>query len=103
MREEFRKTANELFGLPEDAEIEFNGTISTTFTELMICKRLDRIADALEEIAQELGSVNVHLEGTDSIEAHLEKLADCVGYIPPNPYQKEGCSIFRIEGSMYNE
>lgn len=35
-----------------------------------------------------------------TIAESLDALADCVGYIPPNYYQKEGCHIFRIGGSV---
>lgn len=66
-------------------------------------EQLERIASALEGMHQELGSMNVHLESIDSMEGYLKELADCVGCIPPNPYQKEGHHVFRIEGSVYNE
>ncbi len=43
----------------------------------------NRIADALERIAD-----------------NLEALTECVGYIPPNPYQIEGIHFIRIGGSV---
>lgn len=100
MREEYRKIVNELLGSPGDAEIEFKSTTDTTVTGMMMCRRLDRIANALEGITQELGSMNVHLEDIDSIEARLEKLADCVGYAPPQPHQEKGYSFLRIAGQV---
>ncbi len=50
-------------------------------TELMKIRRLDRITDALERIA-------------DSLEA-LDK---CVGSQTPTPYMKEGYHFLRIDG-----
>jgi len=47
----------------------------------MQCKRLDRIADALERIANS-----------------LESLDKCVGFMPPTPYLKEGYHFLRIDG-----
>lgn len=45
--------------------------------------QLNRIADALEEIGD-----------------NLERLTNCVGYIPPAPLQKEGYHVFRIAGQV---
>lgn len=50
---------------------------------LMELDRLDRIANALE-----------------GIDNALEQLTECIGYIPPQPYQEEGCHIFRIGGGI---
>lgn len=50
MKEEYRKIVNELLELPEDTEANFEGVTDTAVTNLMICKRLDRIADALDNI-----------------------------------------------------
>lgn len=36
-------------------------------------EQLKRIADALENIAQELGSVNVHLESLDELSGCIDK------------------------------
>lgn len=36
------------------------------------------------------------------INKSLEALSECVGYIPPTPYQEEGCYILRIGGSVDN-
>lgn len=58
---------------------------------------LERIADALEKTDSSLGRIADALE---SIDNRLDMLTDCVGYIPPNYYQKEGCHIFRIGGSV---
>ena len=75
MKEEYRKIVNELLGLPEDSEINFEGATDTAVTNLMICKRLDRIADVLEDINGTL----IRMEGSVEL---LEKLADCVDEIP---------------------
>lgn len=61
MREEYRKTINELLNLPEETEADLNGIPVTAVTNLMLCKRLDRIADILEGIDQDLESVTNHL------------------------------------------
>lgn len=65
MKEEYRKIVNELLELPEDAEIEFKGVTDAAVTNLMICKRLDRIADSLERINES-----------------LEALVECVDEVP---------------------
>ena len=62
MKEEYRKIVNELLGLPEDAEIEFKGVTNGAVTNLMICKRLDRIADVLEDINGALISMSGDIE-----------------------------------------
>lgn len=60
----------------EEEEIRHSDVIA-----LMQCKRLDRIADALERVA-------------DSLEA-LDK---CIGFQTPTPYMKEGHHFLRIDG-----
>ncbi|MCI9271939.1 MAG: hypothetical protein HFH11_12520 [Dorea sp.] len=35
-----------------------------------------------------------------SVAENLSAISDCVGYIPPNHYQKEGYHILRIGGSV---
>lgn len=54
-------------------------------------EQLKRIADALENINQELGSMNVHLES-------LDDLSECIDYSHNN-------SIFCIKGgvSVYDD
>ena len=49
----------------------------------ILVRDMERIADASERIA-------------DSLEA----LTECVGYIPPLPYQVEGVHFIRIGGSV---
>lgn len=49
----------------------------------ILVRDMERIADASERIA-------------DSLEA----LTECVGYIPPHPYQIEGIHFIRIGGSV---
>lgn len=61
MREEYRKTINELLNLPEETEADLNGIPVTAVTNLMLCKRLDRIVDILEGMDQELDSISGHL------------------------------------------
>lgn len=90
MKEEYRKTVNELLGLPEDAEIDFKGCTDTAVTNLMICKRLDRIADVLEDINSALIGM-----GGD-----IEALGDCVGVIPARYTQGIDVHFLRIGGSV---
>ena len=54
------------------------------FEQLQI-EQLNRIADALEEISD-----------------NLEQLTNCIGYVPPTPIQKEGYYIIRIGGYVDN-
>ena len=54
MREEYRKAINELLNLPEETETDLNGIPATVVVNLMLCKRLDRIADILQGIDQDL-------------------------------------------------
>lgn len=61
MREEYRKAINELLNLPEETETDLNGIPATVVVNLMLCKRLDRIADILEGMDQELDSISGHL------------------------------------------
>lgn len=55
MEEEFRETISEMVGYPVDISfkriIEEDGILHSDVIALMQCKRLDRIADALERIA----------------------------------------------------
>ena len=90
MKEEYREIINELLGLPEDAEIEFKGATDTAVTNLMICKRLDRIANALEDI-------NGTLIG---MSGDIENLGDCVGIIPARYPQSVDYKFLRIGGSV---
>lgn len=82
MKEEYRKIVNELLGLPEDAEIEFKGVTDAAVTNMIICKRLDRIADSLEGINESLGA-----------------LAECVDEVPLTSYTP-GYTFFRIGGGV---
>lgn len=90
MKEEYRKIVNELLGLPEDAEINFEGVTDMAVTNLMICKQLDRIADVLEDINGALISM-----GGD-----IEALGDCVGVLPPRYAQGMEYKFLRIGGSV---
>ena len=92
MEEEYRKIVNELLGLPEDAEIEFKEVTDGVVKNLMICKRLDRIADVLEDINSALIGM-----GRD-----IEVLGECVGYaLPRQGYvQGEGYNFLRIGGNV---
>ena len=93
MKEEYRKIVNEVLGLPEDTEINFEGVTDTAVTNLMICKRLDRIANVLEDINGTLISM-----GGD-----IEALGDCVGVIPPRYTQGMEYKFLRIGGSVDTE
>ncbi|MGE9881571.1 hypothetical protein [Blautia obeum] len=53
-------------------------------------EQLERIADALEVISEELRNIN----------SNLGELTECVGYVPPRGYQREGYHIFRIGGCI---
>ena len=90
MNEEFRETISKMVGYPVDISfkqtLEEDGILHSDVIALMKCKRLERIADASERIA-------------DSLEA----LTECVGYIPPLPYQVEGVHFIRIGGSVDTE
>lgn len=66
------------------------GIDGTESLELMKLKRLDCIAESLKGIEDKLNSID------DS----LGELNSCIGYIPPNHYQKEGYHILRIGGSI---
>ncbi len=90
MKEEYRKIVNELLGLPEDTEINFEGVTDAAVTNLMICKRLDRVADILEDINGTLIGM-----GGD-----IEALGDCVGVIPPRYTQGMEYKFLRIGGSV---
>lgn len=64
--------------------------------EFMEIKRLDRIANALEDIASKL----------DALDEIQEDLDNCIGYIPPSRYappEAKGCNFFRIGGSVGRE
>ena len=65
MRNEYIKTLSELLGLSENAEVEFKGVTDKAIVGLMICKRLDRIASALEGIEAGQQDVNASLENMD--------------------------------------
>ena len=65
MREEYIKTLNELLGLSENAEVEFEGVTDRAIVGLMICKRLDRIASALEGMEAGQQDVNASLDNMD--------------------------------------
>lgn len=92
MKEEYRTIVNELLGLPEDAEINFKGATDTAVTNLMICKRLDRIADVLEDINSAIIDMG----------APIADLAECVGYVPPQKgyVQADGYKFLRIGGGV---
>lgn len=63
----------------------------------MIEKRLQELLDSTENIEGALEPISDSLSGiNDSFNA----LADCVGYIRPNPVQRDGCFIFRIGGHV---
>lgn len=85
MNEEFRETISKMVGYPVDISfkqiLEEDGILHSDVIALMKCKRLERIADAMERIA-------------DSLEA-LDK---CVGFQTPTPYMKEGYHFLRIDG-----
>lgn len=58
----------------------------TTGQGQVLSDDMNRIANALERI-------------TDSLEA----LTECIGYLPPQPYQIEGIHFIRIGGSVDTE
>ena len=61
MQQEYEETVNEMLGATSDSEIKIT---DRAVVGLMLCKRLDRIADALESIQQ----------STETLEA----LSDCI-------------------------
>ena len=90
MNEEYRKAICELLGLPEDSEIELKNTTGAAATNLMICKRLDRIADNLE-------GINAHLNELEDI---MNLFVKCVRYIPSRYEGVEGTFSILISGSV---
>ena len=82
-----------LFGEAENQTIEKLDEMKTDWqmrdnnlaVEVAKLTQLNRIADVLEEIGD-----------------NLERLTTCVGYIPPTPLQKEGYHVFRIGGCIDN-
>lgn len=66
MNEEFKQTVNEMVGYPVDISFkqifEEDGIKYSDVHTVMQCKRLDRIADALEGINNNLGEMRVTLE-----------------------------------------
>lgn len=54
MKKEFEKIVNEFLELPNGSECEFKEVSDMITTGALICKRLDRIADALEGIDRKL-------------------------------------------------
>lgn len=66
------------------------GDRETTSLEFMKLKRLDRIADFLEAINGNLSEM----------QEALTMLKECVGYVPPRGYMREGYYIFRIGGEV---
>lgn len=66
MNEEFKRTVNEMVGYPVDISFkqifEEDGIKYSDVLTVMQCKRLDRIADALEGINSNLGEMRVTLE-----------------------------------------
>lgn len=64
---------------------------------------LKRIADTLENINQELSSINSNMCGLEDSLNVLSELSKCIAYIPPRYHQKEGYYIFRIGGQVETE
>ena len=95
MVEEFRKMLSEVVGVDIES-IDFKKAyekdgIETDFVvKMMICSRLERIADVLEDINSTLISMS----------APVEQLSECVGYAPPRHYQKQGYNFLRIAGQV---
>ena len=58
----------------------------TTGQGQVLADDMSRIADALERVAD-----------------NLETLTECIGYLPPLPYQVEGTHFIRIGGSVDTE
>ncbi|CUO04595.1 hypothetical protein EAI89_05590 [Eubacterium sp. am_0171] len=63
MKKEFEKIVNEFLELPDGSECEFKEVSDMIPIGALICKRLDRIATALEGIDSKLGKC-VGKEGT---------------------------------------
>ena len=64
----------------------------TEFEQQQI-EQLKRIADILEDANGEIIRMG----------ASLEKLSDCVGYVPLTCFQAEGYNVLRIVGSVDTE
>lgn len=76
MKKEFENIANELLGVKPETEFEWKGATDRAIIGMMVCKRLDRIANKLE-----------------SLDEHLATLSDCVG-------SYYGSSKLRVAGAM---
>lgn len=64
MKQEYEETVNEMLGATSNTEIRMP---DSAVVGLMLCKRLDRIADALESIQK----------SAETLET-LESLSDCI-------------------------
>lgn len=51
MRREYEEAINEMLGLLSDSETTFGDMTDKTVVGLMLCRRLDRIADSLDRLA----------------------------------------------------
>lgn len=78
MNEEFKQTANEMVGYPVDISFkqifEEDGIKYSDVLTVMQCKRLDRIADALEGINSNLSDIAVAL---DSLDKNIDGCISC--------------------------
>ena len=90
--------------IQKDNEKEFRGYANKKLIYLDILRDIGYTTDQainimiwfnLEEISDVLGTTEF-----GDIAENLSSLADCVGYVPPNYYQKEGYRIFRIAGQV---
>lgn len=60
LKREYEKIVNAMLGLHEDSEVLFESASDKIIVGIMLCKRLDRIADALEFVNSNLqkGALN---------------------------------------------
>ena len=91
MVEEFKKMLGEIVGVDIESidfkkAYEKDGIENDFVVKMMICSRLERIAEALEGL-NESGNL----------------LSNCVGYVPPRWQMKEGFHILRIGGQVDTE
>lgn len=81
----FGEAENQTIEKLDEMKSDWQMNDSNLAVEVAKLTQLTRIADVLEKIGD-----------------NLERLANCVVYIPPTPLQKKGYYIFRIGGCIDN-
>lgn len=104
MKKFMEEIIEELVGYPIDMQLkeafEKNGIDNQIIVTCMLCKKLDRLVDVLENINKEVSSINCDICGLENSLNSLSELSECVAYIPPTYHQKEGYYVFRVAGQI---